>query len=164
MKTLIVLYFCLLALSGYSQDYGTMVFRDVDGGYVTMYAPHTIKATNACADAGDELRYRVIVTSNEYAAGWAALPQARKDAAKAAAEDERTDFTGKFDKLLTAFALVSIEQNNKHQEREQAIKDAILNFADIADLRARFAAMPDSPTNTVKQMIKAVRTKYKELP
>ena len=56
--------------------------------------------------------YYVFVTEAQYNAGWAALDQGVKDAAKDAADDEASDFTVQMDKLLKAFALVVLDEIN----------------------------------------------------
>lgn len=84
--------------------------------------------------------YTFTVTQAEYSAGWAALAQATKDAGKAVAQAERSDFGEQFDKLLKAFALVVLDEINI--------------------LRAN-AGMAE---RTVAQLKTAVTNKYDSLP
>ena len=115
MRTLFVML-CLLGFVATSNGQGDGAFvaiHDTDQvikGYRLSSAPTV--STNACADTPTQLRYRIIVTANEYAAGWAALDPARKAAAKAAAGNERVDINARLDKIVHAFALVMLDEVN----------------------------------------------------
>lgn len=133
-----------------AQDYAFVARHDTGTllkDYKLLNAPAL--PTNACADSidvrGQQVRlYRLIVSSNEYAAGWAALPQARKDAAKAAAAAERSDFDARFDKLLKAFALVVLDEINL--------------------IRQNVTSNTNLPARTEAQLKAAIKNKYEALP
>jgi hypothetical protein len=84
-----------------AEDYGVFVSDQTDRELSSYLIANAPRLTNACADTAMEQRYRVIVSQVEYKAGWAALSQAKKDAAKLASETERTDFR-KWDAKLVA--------------------------------------------------------------
>ena len=111
-----------------------------------------------------ELRYLVAVTAGEFAAGWPALAQAKKDAAKAAAESERTDFELQFEKLLKAWALVQLDDSNKQDAWLTAFKASVAASTSLADFKTRVALLPAMPTNSPAQFKTAIRNKYHSLP
>ena len=81
----------------------------------------------------------VVVTPQEYAAGFAALSAARKTAAIDAVTDTESDFTASMDKVVKAFALVTLDEINE----------------------LRTAA--GLPTYTTSQLVQAVKAKYQTL-
>ena len=81
----------------------------------------------------------VAVTPQEYAAGFAALSAARKTAAIDAVTDTESDFTASMDKVVKAFALVTLDEINK----------------------LRTAA--GLPTYTTSELVQAVKAKYQTL-
>lgn len=149
MKRLLALAFLLSASTASAQNYGAFVAKEADGSLVASYVlTNAPTLTNSCADYMQDgaviAAYRAVVSQSDYSSGWAALPQATKNAAKAAGASERSDLDAKLDKLTRAFALVVLDELNT--------------------IRANVTSATNLPARTAAQLKAAVAAKYPTLP